>query len=62
VIQSRMAEPRSKPPEDDTAAFQDAVEKGLGSLDRGHRISYDAVRRWLLSWGAEKETEPPKGR
>ncbi len=44
----------------DDAAFVAAVEEGKASLDRGRSVSYDKVRRWLLSWGAVKELQPPK--
>jgi predicted transcriptional regulator len=49
-----MAERNPKPPADDTTAFQTAVDEGLKSLDQGRGISYEKVRRWLLSWGTDK--------
>jgi predicted transcriptional regulator len=55
-----MAEPRKTPPPDDTEAFRKAVEKGQRSLDQGRSVTYDKVRRWLLSWGTDKETPPPE--
>jgi len=55
-----VAEPRKTPPPDDTEAFRKAVEKGQRSLDQGRSVTYDKVRRWLLSWGTDKETPPPE--
>jgi predicted transcriptional regulator len=55
-----MAEPKPKPPIEDEVAFRRAAEKGLGSLDQGRTVTYDKVRRWLLSWGSDRETPPPE--
>lgn len=55
-----MSEPTPKPEAEDAAAFVSAVEKGLETLDRGRGVSYEKVRRWLLSWGTDKETAPPE--
>jgi predicted transcriptional regulator len=41
-------------------ALRTAVEAGLASLDAGKRVPYEAVRRWLLSWGTDKELPPPE--
>jgi predicted transcriptional regulator len=57
-----MAEPTPKPPPEDTEAFRKAVEEGLDSLNKGRSVPYEAVRRWLLSWGTDKESSPPKWR
>ena len=38
-----------------------AVQAGQASLDAGRSVSYEHVRRWLLSWGTDKELSPPKG-
>jgi len=55
-----MADPaRPAPADDDTAAFIEAVREGVAAADAGHIIPYEAVRRWLLSWGTEAELPPP---
>jgi predicted transcriptional regulator len=56
-----MAERKPTPPgaEDDAAQIE-AVEAGLASLDAGRSIPYEAVRRWLLSWGTDNELPPPE--
>jgi len=36
------------------------VEEALSSLDRGRRIPYEQIRKWLLSWGTENELPPPE--
>jgi predicted transcriptional regulator len=45
---------------DEAAEFEKAVEQGISSLDKGRGISYEKIRRWLLSWGTESELPPPK--
>jgi predicted transcriptional regulator len=40
---------------DETADFEKAVEQGIVSLDKGRGISYEKIRRWLLSWGTTNE-------
>jgi len=58
-----MAEPaRPAPADDDTAAFVEAVREGVAAADAGHIMSYEAVRRWLLSWGNPNELPLPKQR
>ena len=47
-------------PHSEDAEFLAAVEEGIASLDAGKGIPYEKVRRWLLSWGTEKELPPPK--
>ena len=55
-----MTEPaRPLPADDDTTAFVVAVEEGVADLDAGRTMPYEAVRRWLLSWGTENELPPP---
>ncbi|MBI1331156.1 MAG: CopG family transcriptional regulator [Alphaproteobacteria bacterium] len=46
--------------EPEEAEFLAAVDEGLAEADAGKGISYEKVRRWLLSWGSEKELPPPK--
>lgn len=47
-------------PDSEDAEFLAAVEEGIASLDAGKGIPYEKIRRWLLSWGTEKELPPPK--
>jgi predicted transcriptional regulator len=35
------------------------IEKADSEIRAGKTISHDVVRRWLLSWGTEKELAPP---
>ena len=60
MVAFNMAEPNTTPPTDDDDAVREAVEAGLKSLDEGRGISYETVRRWLLSWGTDRETPPPE--
>lgn len=55
-----MAEPKPKPTDNEDAAFRQAVDTGLSSLDQGRSVPYEKVRRWLLSWGTDRETPPPE--
>jgi hypothetical protein len=36
-------------------AYVAAIEDARAKVDAGKTVSYDAVRRWLLSWSTEKE-------
>lgn len=45
--------------DEDAAAFVAAVEEGIADLEAGRTVPYEAVRRWLLSWGTENELPPP---
>ncbi|HKP78272.1 MAG TPA: CopG family transcriptional regulator [Phenylobacterium sp.] len=60
MLESGMADPSPKSPPNDTAAFEKAVEEGVASLDQGRSLSYEKVRRWLLSWGIDREAPPPE--
>ena len=42
------------------AEYLAAVDEGLADAKAGRTISYEKVRRWLLSWGSDKELPPPK--
>jgi predicted transcriptional regulator len=55
-----MAKAKRTPPASDDALLRDAVEEGLKSLDAGRNLPYEKVRRWLLSWGTDKELPPPE--
>lgn len=57
-IMSNTARPIS--PDDDAAAFLEAVEKGIADADARRTAPYEDVRRWLLSWGTENELPPPE--
>lgn len=48
--------------EPDSEAFVAAVERGLASADASHTVSYEDVRKWLLSWGTENELPKPECR
>jgi hypothetical protein len=37
-----------------------AVEEARAEVDSGKTVSYERVRRWLLSWGTEKELPRPR--
>jgi predicted transcriptional regulator len=41
-------------------AYVAAIEDARVEVDAGKTASYDAVRRWLLSWGTEKELPRPR--
>ncbi len=47
-------------PDDDTDAFTAAVEDGIADADAGRTVPYEDVRRWLLSWGTDRELPPPE--
>jgi predicted transcriptional regulator len=52
---------KAKPAIDsDEADFLAAVEEGLADAKAGRSVPYEKVRRWLLSWGTDKELPPPK--
>jgi predicted transcriptional regulator len=36
-------------------AYVAAIEDARAEVDTGKTVPYDAVRRWLLSWGSERE-------
>lgn len=44
----------------ETAAFIQAVEEGRKAADAGQTLRYDAVRRWVLSWGSNDELASPR--
>ena len=55
MVTSIMAKPTpAHPPIEDDNVFVDAVQDGLRSLDAGRSLSYEKVRRWLLSWRTEE--------
>jgi hypothetical protein len=49
------------PPEDlEIIAKRKAIQEGIASADAGKVVSYEDVRRWLLSWGTKDELPPPE--
>jgi predicted transcriptional regulator len=42
------------------AEYLAVVDEGLADAKADRVVSYEKVRRWLLSWGSGKETSPPK--
>ena len=56
-----VTKPKTKP--DSPAldpAYAAAIEAARAEVDAGKTVPYDEVRRWLLSWGAEKELPRPR--
>ena len=45
---------------EDSAEFLTAVDEGLADAKAERTVPYEKVRRWLLSWGSDKELPPPK--
>jgi predicted transcriptional regulator len=43
----------------ENAAFHEEVARGVASAEAGRLVSYESVRRWILSWGSESQLEPP---
>lgn len=37
-----------------------AIEKAVKSADMGHFVDHEEVEKWVESWGANEELEPPK--
>lgn len=46
--------------QDVRAEYLAAVDEGLADAKAGRTVSYEKIRRWLLSWGSDKELPPPK--
>lgn len=44
----------------DQVAVDAAEAEGLADLEAGRTISWEAVERWLLSWGTPNELPPPQ--
>ena len=45
---------------DTDAEYRAAVEEGLADAAAGRTVAYEKIRRWLLSWGSDKELPPPE--
>jgi predicted transcriptional regulator len=59
-----MADPEPAFPEPepaDNAAFVAAIREGIEAADSGRVVPYEAIRRWLLSWGTSDEPPPRRG-
>jgi prevent-host-death family protein len=41
-------------------AFYRAIAEGINDSDARRVVSHKKVRRWLESWGTEREAEPPE--
>ncbi len=41
-------------------AYRAAIDEARADVDAGKTVPYDEVRRWLLSWGTEKELPRPR--
>ena len=55
-----MAEPAYPAPvDDDTAAFVEGGRDSVVAANACNTVPYEAVRRWLLSWGTEAELPCP---
>ena len=52
-------EPPAQATEDDGASFREDVARGIASAEAGRLVPYEAVRRWILSWGTDEERAPP---
>ena len=35
------------------------IKAAIDDLDRGERFEHESVRKWVESWGSERELEPP---
>lgn len=44
----------------DDAADEAAMAEGEADIAAGRVISHEAMKAWLLSWGAADELPPPK--
>ena len=42
----------------DRKEYLEAVDEGLADAKAGRTVSYEKIRRWLLSWGSDKELPP----
>ena len=56
-----VAKPKTKTvaPELDPA-YVAAIEQARAEADAGKTVPYETVRRWLLSWGTDKELPRPR--
>jgi len=56
--------PKQAPATDQSAEQRasdlNAIDEGIADAKSGRTVPYEKVRRWLLSWGGDKELPPPK--
>jgi predicted transcriptional regulator len=45
---------------EDRIDMRASVREGIEDADAGRVTPYEKVRRWLLSWGSDKELPPPE--
>ncbi|HEV2651842.1 MAG TPA: hypothetical protein VGU69_11325 [Rhizomicrobium sp.] len=55
-----MPELESIVPPEEMEAFLAAVDEGIADGKAGRTVPYELVRKWLLSWGTDKELPPPE--
>jgi hypothetical protein len=55
-----LRNPSPKPPPELDPAHVAAIEEARAEVDAGKTVPYEAVRRWLLSWGTKKELPRPR--
>ncbi len=49
-------------PDPEAEAFLAAVQEGIDDADAGRTVPYEGIRRWLLSWGVDRELRSPRRR
>jgi predicted transcriptional regulator len=47
--------PSAERASDERAAYLAAVDEGLADAEAKRTVPFDKVRRWLLSWGSDRE-------
>ena len=55
-----MAKPKTRSETEANARDNAEVEAARADVDVGRTVSYQQVRKWLLSWGAKKELPRPR--
>jgi predicted transcriptional regulator len=56
---SAKPRPKTAAPSADPADIAE-IEAARAEVDAGKTVSYERVRRWLLSWGTKKELPRPR--
>lgn len=57
---NRPQTPTTEMDDEERAALQAAVQEGREDIKAGRFVSYEKMRRWLLSWGTDHELPPPE--
>ena len=52
--------PKTEPAAAPDPAALAAIEQARAEVDAGKTVPYEQVRRWLLSWGTNKELPRPR--